>query len=468
MIIISFSNIKYYSSSSSSSSNNNNNTNVNEILKNLPNPKIEIEKLIERSKLQSLTIDDDNIIKSSIEIDKLKFPFEIEQEYHNDGKGHILNFHNIDNSSRREDVTYLDNAGLKATVKSKSGSVYEGQVSDTGIPNGFGELQLSNGDFFLGMFKDGRREGRGRLVCKNGNHFDGDWENDQRNGSGKWITAEGITHEGQWKNDELHGYGIYSTKDFEIKGLWVQGKLVYGHQVLKENQMEYYGDFKDNLWTGSGRISFPNGSVFIGSLKHNTPNGTGSWYNKPENQMIENDHWLNGKPNGNGRLYQTGLLIEGSWNNGELQNGALYSQDNQSIYKGELKDYIPNGKGEEYYSDESVYKGSFVNGYKQGKGLMTWSNGSTYNGDWIKNLKIGSGVLKTIDGEIYQAEFKETLVDPSSSKTTLYGRGTYHKSDGSIYNGEFINGIPNGTGYYLKNQIRTNGLWKDGKLIKEL
>ena len=56
--------------------------------------------------------------------------------------------------------------------------------------------------------------------------------------------------------------------------------------------------------------------------------------------------------------------------------------ENGDVYKGDVKDGRPSGKGVMRYTNGDVYEGSFVDGVRSGQGVMIYSDGTVYSGAW--------------------------------------------------------------------------------------
>ena len=85
-----------------------------------------------------------------------------------------------------------------------------------------------------------------------------------------------------------------------------------------------------------------------------------------------------------------------------------YTYLNGDLYKGEIKNNLPNGKGIKYYgsSNKIRYQGDFVNGIQEGRGKYIWENGEYYIGDWKNDKKNGYGTIFLNNGRIkYQGNF---------------------------------------------------------------
>jgi len=69
------------------------------------------------------------------------------------------------------------------------------------------------------------------------------------------------------------------------------------------------------------------------------------------------------------------------------------------VYSGETKNGKPHGQGIDEYIDEGYkIKGEFRNGDANGQSTITWSDGSMYEGQVIDGVKSGSGTFTHPDG----------------------------------------------------------------------
>ena len=105
------------------------------------------------------------------------------------------------------------------------------------------------------------------------------------------------------------------------------------------------------------------------------------------------------------------------------------------------------------FSDGS-YEG-MVNrsGQKNGPGIYRWSDGSIYEGDYLDDLRHGKGRFLWANGESYEGDY---LNDERT------GSGVYHWPDGSFYKGVFLAGKRHGKGTYQSaNGNIYTGEWFD-------
>lgn len=149
------------------------------------------------------------------------------------------------------------------------------------------------------------------------------------------------------------------------------------------------------------------------------------------------------------------LLLIGISNAEQIKDGFGKTQlPDSSVYEGEFKNGLFNGKGILTWSNAACYKGEFKNGLMDGKGNYVGSDGSKYEGDYKDGILDGKGILVFANGDRYEGEFKNGLFN---------GRGVSFNANGDKYEGEFINGRFDGKGVFNnKAGVKYEGNFKDG------
>ena len=104
------------------------------------------------------------------------------------------------------------------------------------------------------------RHGRGLFIWEDGEYYLGYWKNDKRDGKGRNNYSNGNVYQGTYKNGKKEGSGMYK---------WNNGDI-------------YVGEFKNDLKDGAGKYKYRNGDKYIGSFKMDKIDGNGTyiWANK--------------------------------------------------------------------------------------------------------------------------------------------------------------------------------------------
>ena len=102
--------------------------------------------------------------------------------------------------------------------------IYEGDLIN-GKCDGNGKYVFKTGDFYIGQFKNGLREGKGTQYYKNEKiQYKGNWKNDMRNGSGKYYYENGDYFIGFWKDNIKIGKGeLFNENGVTLFG----GDIIY-------------------------------------------------------------------------------------------------------------------------------------------------------------------------------------------------------------------------------------------------
>ena len=69
--------------------------------------------------------------------------------------------------------------------------------------NCFGTYTYTNGDKYVGSYKNDLRNGQGTYTFANGENYVGKFKDDLWNGQGTYTFANGTVEEGIWKDDEF-------------------------------------------------------------------------------------------------------------------------------------------------------------------------------------------------------------------------------------------------------------------------
>ena len=118
-----------------------------------------------------------------------------------------------------------------------NGNKYVGEFKD-GNFNGQGTFYYLADDQFkgfkhVGEYKDNQRHGQGTSTYPNGNKYVGEYKDDVKNGQGTFTWADGGRYVGEFKDGNRNGQGIYYSANGSIKesGIYKDDKLVTSQYI---------------------------------------------------------------------------------------------------------------------------------------------------------------------------------------------------------------------------------------------
>ena len=189
---------------------------------------------------------------------------------------------------------------------------------------------------------------------------------------------------------------------------------------------------------GRGSYLWFNGNFYNGQWAHNHPEGTGALYYSDGG--IVKGSFLLGKLNGYGiSLYANGDKYQGNWENGSFHGRGVFYLQRQNqwqlsiFHQGSCKHLLKTGFGRPisicnvktspfiligfdardnskqeqntYVKDDNEesfygrYEGDLVNGMRDGNGILYMSDGTYFDGNWKNNLPNGLGLFHHPDGK---------------------------------------------------------------------
>jgi len=156
--------------------------------------------------------------------------------------------------------------------------------------------------------------------------------------------------------------------------------------------------------------------------------------------------------------YQLGILYfkgKGTVSIGEKAVYWLTKAANQG-HK-EAKDYLKRITKKKINLDDGSFDVFLLDGEQQCYGKYYYKDGSVYEGDYKDSKPCGSGIKTYKDGRVYEGEFKD-------GKPNGYGKAVFTNKD--IYEGRFVNGQRTGIGKmtYANGKIE-DGIWENGKYM---
>ncbi|KAK8563150.1 hypothetical protein V6N12_011206 [Hibiscus sabdariffa] len=183
---------------------------------------------------------------------------------------------------------------------------------------------FSNGDFYVGDFKEVLPHGKGKYTWSDGMVYEGDWEGGKMTGKGVLLWPSGEKYNGDISGGYLHGFGTRTSPD---------GSL-------------YEGQWRMNIQHGVGRKKYSNSDVYEGEWKEGEHEGNGRYFWNNGNKYTGN--WRRGKMHGRGVM---------EWVNGDQYNGCWLNG-------------FRHGSGIYQYADGGYYFGTWTRGLKEGKGVF--------------------------------------------------------------------------------------------------
>lgn len=108
----------------------------------------------------------------------------------------------------------------------------------------------------------------------------------------------------------------------------------------------------------------------------------------------------------------------------------------------------------------------FQDGLARGPGILQYASGSQflkYEGEFFDNQPHGQGTMTFVNGNVYVGYF-------SGGKMTGYGKLTYSSPNEAMhisYEGQFIDGLPDGYGTLVNAHFTYTGNFKNGIIVEE-
>ena len=147
---------------------------------------------------------------------------------------------------------------------------------------------MTNGDIYIGDFKNSLRHGIGICYYFNGSEYKGAWQGDKQHGNGELTYSDGRIRSGFWSENifqgtsdpviiEKTGGPRPPTPNVKEKiGVCQSGNCQNGRGTyLYADGNTYEGDFQNGFANGIGKISYYNGDVYEGEIEKALLHGKG-------------------------------------------------------------------------------------------------------------------------------------------------------------------------------------------------
>ena len=131
--------------------------------------------------------------------------------------------------------SYVTNAGNEYTGEFKNGKKYGRGILI------FKEKSLSNGDKYIGEWREDKPNGIGIYYFQNGNRYEGDFRDGKRSGIGAYFKLNDQLGLGEWKNNKPHGEFIeYRSFDYIANaGVFEDGILLKRQTINPTGFLNY-------------------------------------------------------------------------------------------------------------------------------------------------------------------------------------------------------------------------------------
>lgn len=350
---------------------------------------------------------------------------------------------------------------------------YQGEWLD-GKPHGTGKYILNEnlGVYLKSTWDNGKLQKIQQFTDAQGNKYKGDWDA-TLTGVGRCNYKNGDAYEGMWLSGQLHGKG---KKNIFANGIIYDGEFKQGEFVAENQNLKRRGVYSGGVFTipiKTAKNTKGEEGVYIGQTVDEKPQGRGiliidlggskkeyhgdKWnkgelcegtfvlVDKKTNLKISYTGPLNkGLPHGVGVTYIAEKYIcqKSQWDHGELQEIREFTDQQGNHYKGRWRNEEITGSGECVFKNQDIYTGEWVAGKRHGFAIFK-SGGRYYQSSQWDNDIVMSAV--DIEGNKYTGRWNAHLT----------GSGKCAYKNGDIYEGAWVDGMPNGMG---KKTIYKNGI----------
>lgn len=248
---------------------------------------------------------------------------------------------------------------------------------------------------------------------------------------------------GQWrciKGDCYEGYGACLFPDgARYEGQFVSGKIQGLGAMFFANGDLYSGEWTNQIRQGKGRLKFKSGDEYLGEFYQNQIQGQGKM------------------------TYANNNFYEGGWQSNKPQGKGVLFLNTQGRYEGYFVNGKFEGEGVFYYPDGSKYQGKWKANERNGQGTLTARDGTVQKGFWEKNQFVGANALQVEQNKIVLSKDTQALRN-CNVEFCDSGLGQYVYRNNARYEGEFLNGLPEGQGktfypngdYYIGGWRKSN------------
>lgn len=286
---------------------------------------------------------------------------------------------------------------------------YSGSFEDDKYCDG-GKLSDENGEY-IGLFKNGTKNGYGMMTYKNKDKYVGYWSDNKRTCFGKMKYQNGDFYSGTWKDDKREIFGNFfdSTLKITYIGSFKDDKRTFIKDEFTLVQgctfySDYIGEYQFELKEQEDSIEKHTGSCIY--EYSNLINISNTCSTKDEFEECHQIYYI-GHFDFKKDFYGMGTLFY-AYDNKIIVNPTsthkfysdAYINDTFKgfrVYHCEFENGIPNGFGMINYENGDKYIGGLRNGMIDGDGVMFKFDGTKMKGLWsngeIINVKLNEVVF---------------------------------------------------------------------------
>ncbi len=212
-----------------------------------------------------------------------------------------------------------------------------------------------------------------------------------------------------------------------------------------------------NCQNGPSKFRFQNGALYEGAMSYGKLHGAGTL--RYANGDVYKGMWHMNKREGKGLIVsRSGLTYEGTFYNNQLHGAVRVSDQEGGYYQGEWNYGQPQGQGVYVHANGIKTTSSWSETGLESVPATPPKKVTTYIADCnLVPCSSGKGRLILVDGSVYTGNFAQGLPE---------GDGECKYKNGDVYTGKWIKGMPQGQGTYTyANGVVLNGSWTAGKFM---
>ena len=183
----------------------------------------------------------------------------------------------------------------------------------------------------------------------------------------------------------------YPVSQMTYKGGFNAYNQRHGLGTLKSLNDTKIGSWRNNQFTGWGRVIRNNGQVFEGKFLNNNLSGKGVY---SFGDVLFFGDFENGIRQGKGVLLTKSMKYKGDFNKGKIDGYGkilfINDKEGKSEYEGFFKENNIEGKGVMKWINGNMYEGEMKNGKMNGRGRFTPYNSIPNEGIFRDNVKVGT------------------------------------------------------------------------------